>query len=67
MFKELGYEVEFNHNKCMSYIRNNKQIIRFLKGIKVIEMINKDEYEFAYELDLLKAINKQVEELGWNE
>ena len=66
MFEELGYEQE---------IKNN--VIYYLKEIhipksKIIHSINfindKKEVFVSKNLDVkeLQAINKQVEELGWN-
>ena len=67
MFEELGYEY-FNNGLRISY--NN-----FEKECKLIEfqldkkkMILADDSEEIVELSIqeIKAINKQVEELGWN-
>ncbi|MGM9881593.1 MAG: hypothetical protein ACI31S_01975 [Bacilli bacterium] len=67
MFEELGYEY-FNNGLRISY--NN-----FEKECKLIEfqldkkkMILADDSEEIVELSIqeIKAINKQIEELGWN-
>ncbi len=61
MFEELGFDlVETTPYMVYYYNEENDIYIWFCNNGKTIEIVN----EFA--LDTLKAINKQVEELGWN-
>ena len=74
MFEELGYKYS-EDNYFISYIGNEDikpvqyQIV-FSKEYKSIETIptwNGQEHYFTrIDMKLLKVINKQVEELGWN-
>lgn len=61
MFEELGYEYEYNNKYTIRYYNVKKDnYIWFdlqLKTIEISEYCNMKEFE---------AINKQVEELGWN-
>ncbi len=61
MFEELGFDL-VETTPYMVYYHNeeNDIYIWFYNNGKTIEIVN----EFA--LDTLKAINKQVSELGWN-
>ena len=61
MFEELGYDLVETTSYMMYYHNEENDIyIWFYNNRKTIEIVN----EFT--LDMLKAINKQVEELGWN-
>lgn len=61
MFEKLGYDlVETTPYMVYYYNEENEIYIWFYTNTKTIEIVN----EFT--LDILKAINKQVEELGWN-
>lgn len=70
MFEELGYEYERNNDNyllqpCITYF---KIIGKYGYEIK-FWLGDKDYYIHGKEpltLDLVQAINKQVEELGWN-
>lgn len=79
MFEKLGYEYN-NYGNHIDYqiyrTRNISQVIDFRLDIKKIwltceEYINEDEKwisnDFEMTIELLQAINKQVEELGWDE
>lgn len=64
MFKKLGYNVKFENNNFIHYA--NLELLKELEFDK--------EYKVFYIIgsktifgDELQAINKQVEELGWNE
>ncbi len=61
LFEELGFDL-VETTPCMVYYYNeeNEIYIWFYNNSKTIEIVN----EFT--LDILKAINKQAEELGWN-
>ena len=73
MFEKLGFEYNFDSDNyllqpCISYFKYNyeeKKVfgIRFWIKDKVYEIENDKQLS----LNLLQAINKQVEELGWNE
>lgn len=72
MFEKLGYEFNFDSDNfllqpCISYFKYNDEekkvySIRFWTKGKVYEIENNKQLS----LDLVQAINKQVEELGWN-
>lgn len=61
MFEELGYEENYHIAYVMYYNKEEDYYIWFFKDIKTIEV------RFDIDMKLLKAINKQVEELGWEE
>ena len=65
MFEELGYEKEIIGNGC-SYYSDDKEI-EFLENVvrKMEKRIWIDDFH-CITLQELKAINKKVEELGWN-
>lgn len=69
MFKELGYEDLSNIAKipCIAiyYAKNDKRIAFYDdKTFDIYNYLDGDEYVTMQEL---KAINKKVEELKWNE
>lgn len=60
LFEELGYDlVETTSYMVYYYNEENDIYIWFYNNSKTIEIVN----EFT--LDILKAINKQIEELDW--
>ena len=62
LFEELGYDlVETTSYMVYYYNEENDIYIWFYNNSKTIEIVN----EFT--LDILKAINKQIEELGWKQ
>lgn len=64
MFKELGYkEIKetYSINCVKSYIHRKTMAIIYFDNDKTI-----DVERMAINYELLQAINKQVEELGWN-
>lgn len=64
MFEELGYKLreETNCLNCVkSYINKRYMNIIYFDSDKTI-----DVNSMIITYDLLQAINKQVEELGWN-
>ena len=68
MFEKLGYEEKKYREDCIIY-RHNKYPHQQIKiTIKKGMFIKEDDYSLAYPItyDDLQAINKQVEELGWN-
>lgn len=78
MFEELGYKKQCdkdNSEHFITFIKYlglvNRKTISFdcwLKRISASYFDDDYEYEEAYYFDMqeLKAINKKVEELGWN-
>lgn len=66
MFEELGYEKQNNPEVEIVYIKNSCNIVRFWKhGRRVIKQDVGGLYK-GISMSELKAINKKVEELGWN-
>ena len=72
MFEELGYK---KIEDAMAIIYHYEDLqVRFWKNSKYIELFGKttpdmnidDEEYFKNDYKLFVAINKQVEELGWN-
>lgn len=62
MFKKLGYHQFIGSNtKWQDYIeyQNEDNYIWFYPDTKTIEI------RFDFDIDILQAINKQIEELGW--
>ena len=67
MFEELGYvkESDFYYHSKEDAVKHKH--IKFYKNQK--EFIVESKLNFSYEITMqeLKAINKKVEELKWNE
>lgn len=60
LFEELGYEVDYKNDYSLRYHNEeNDYYIYFYNYSKKIEVLH------DITLQELKAINKQVEELGW--
>ena len=76
MFEKLGYEIdEQNNNEIlykMKWERTTTYWVGFdieCKDISIFETSDspfEPSKPFNIDMDLLQAINKQVEELGWN-
>lgn len=73
MFEELGYEIEIGKN-YIEYAKFHKKINQhsyILFDLEEKTILPSMEYGSTHALEigmnLLKAINKQIEELGWNE
>lgn len=73
MFEELGYEIVYENKEVLRY-RLNRVYIEFWKvyeritGEKIKELLRIstiDDRPYLLNMKELKAINKQVEELGW--
>ena len=60
LFEELGYKEEHHIAYIKYYNQREDYYIWFYKDSKTIEA------RFNIDVKTLKAINKQVEELGWN-
>ena len=71
MFEELGYEEENDKNyiEYTKYMKNIKQYAYIYFDLEEKVILPTMEYSSSYALEidmnLLKAINKQIEELGW--
>ena len=74
MFELLGYKQFIEDAITIQYLRDDKHQIRFWKSGKQIELFGGYELEidlennqyFTDNFELFIAINKQIEELGWN-
>lgn len=68
MFEELGYKQDIYVNYVIIY-RNGVKCIRFDLDLMALEVYRNFHYNNSDEITFkeLQAINKQVEELGWNE
>lgn len=75
MFEKLGYEVDINILGIIRYAKHDKGFdldyyIRFHNDLKEFScnMIEKNEIlPLNINIKLLQCINKQIEELGWND
>lgn len=68
MFKKLGYEYK-NYAGYISYQKNINNTTYFIAFDNIKKNICKHQVSERYlsiTLKELKAINKQIEELGWN-
>lgn len=75
MFEELGYHEAYEHNNIITYHKeeHNPYILygfEFVLNHEFISCYRKVGNKFNYgavnlSLEELKAINKQIEELGW--
>lgn len=65
MFKELGFIYEYNNKYKIIIYHFEDWSISFDKKSKLIGFGNMYPY-CELSIDVLQAINKQVEELGWN-
>ena len=68
MFERLGYGDYFNNGLRITYSNFDKECKMIEFDLKKKQLIFADDSEEIFELSLeeLQAINKQVEELGWN-
>ena len=72
MFEKLGYEY-YKEQGVITYINkedDNEKTIEFIdNGLSdiLVRINEKEYYVFCISLEELQAINKQVEELGWEE
>lgn len=60
MFKKLGYEYSNNGIQICYFNDIENEYIWFYLETKTIEI------QFDIYIEILQAINKQIEELGWN-
>ena len=74
MFEELGYELVFENEEVLRYRKNKNLDVEFWKvyekitGEKIrkyIKVSNIRNIPYFISVELLQAINKQVEELHW--
>ena len=71
MFEKLGYEFELTKWKTckpdFNYISENGDVLYFdLENKQLIFWPATRQFIIRQPIELLQAINKQVEELGWN-
>lgn len=75
MFEKLEYELVYENEEVLRYRKNKWLDVEFWKvyekisGEKIrkyIKVSNVKNMPYFISIDLLQAINKQVEELGWN-
>lgn len=67
MFEELGYIQTANDDFCIEYKYEDVYRIEFLIKPKLIQICNdNNSYFITCDKDLIQTINKQIEELGWN-
>ena len=69
MFEKLGYGDYFNNGLRITYSNFDKECKMIEFDLKKKQLMLADDSQEVFELSLeeLQAINKQVEELGWNE
>ena len=76
MFEKLEYELVFENEEVLRYRKNKWLDVEFWKVYekitgekmkKYIKVSNVQDRPYFISIELLQAINKQVEELGWNE
>lgn len=60
MFEKLGYDLQFDCPYLQYHNLETDSYIWFYGETETIEI------QFDITMDLLKAINKQIEELGWD-
>lgn len=65
MFEKLGYEQIYNTINYIIYDYEENFEIKFYRPHKLIEIVGKEPYN-TLDMEELQAINKQIEELGWN-
>ena len=73
MFEKLGYELVFENKEVLRYRKKHLdvefwKVYELVTGEKIKKFIKVSTvYDKPYliSLDLLQAINKQIEELGW--
>lgn len=67
MFEELDYKCDINEERIRYYNNENNYYVVFFIEYKMytIGCFNENE-DIAIDIPINKAINKQVEELGWN-
>lgn len=71
MFEELGYRIDIGEEYgLIRYNKDENKFIRFMIENKEIEANkiepNGDLWILDINMELLKAINEKVKELGWN-
>lgn len=69
MFEKLGYELKYDKMRdTYTYISSyHNTIIEFDNILRTVRISQIDrEYAQTFNTNELKAINKQIEELGWN-
>jgi hypothetical protein len=74
MFKKLGFYVHYKNKDGIWYKEKKGEFfrnVRFNNEFKIIDLwlinILGERVDIDISIELLQAINKQVEELGWND
>lgn len=68
MFEKLGYKIVISNGNYIKYKKDDDNVYYFLIDIK--DFYKSGEYDGMcghITMQELQAINKKVEELGWNE
>ncbi len=73
MFEKLGYELVFENKEVLRYRKKHLdvefwkvyELVTGEKRKKFIKVSTVYDKPYLISLDLLQAINKQIEELGW--
>ena len=74
MLEKLGYELVYENEEVLRYRKNKWLDVEFWKVYekitgekmrKYIRVSNVHNIPYFISVDLLQAINKQIEELGW--
>lgn len=68
MFESLGYEYIEKSNNDIQVNTNKNLIYQFypFKDEIVFYVVNANKNDISFTSKEIKAINKQIEELGWN-
>lgn len=71
MFEKLGWRNTFTSSHVITYEKKSRsgrsrRIIQFLLKSKSFCINEESTFAQTYSLEELKAINKQIEELGWD-
>lgn len=67
MFEELGYKLIIQTDYVICYQNKRKSHIYFENHNKIIDLASQETKNKKLTLKQLQAINKQIEELHWNE
>lgn len=71
MFEELGWKVYFKSSVMITYEKKSRskkscKYVQFYYDSKTFYIGSEGTFGQPFTIDDLKAINKQIEELGWN-
>ena len=65
MFEKLGYEIDTTNDRMLRYGKGYTAKIEFDLIYHNFYKYNDSGFRSPIDIELLQAINKQVEELGW--